>query len=42
MNNLTRVATIRAEVNCPRVIRENMWIAAICGSIIGIMLGFSV
>lgn len=42
MNQLTRVATIRAEVNCPRVIRENMWIAIVCGSIIGAMFGFSI
>ena len=42
MNKLTRVATIRAEVNCPRVIRENMLIAIVCGSIIGIMLGVSI
>ena len=42
MNKLTRVATIRAEINCPRVARENVWIAIICGSIIGAMLGFSI
>ena len=42
MNNLTRVATIRAQINCPRIARENVWIAAICGAIIGIMLGVSV
>lgn len=42
MNRLTNVATIRAEVNCPRIARENVWIAIICGSVIGIMLGVSV
>lgn len=42
MNNLTRVATTRAQINCPRIARENVWIAAICGAIIGIMLGVSV
>lgn len=42
MNRLTQAATIRAEVNCPRVIRENYLIVIIGGIIIGSMLGLAV
>lgn len=40
MNRLTQVATDR--IDHKKVIRSNYWIAAVCGSIIGIMLGLSI
>ena len=42
MNYLTRAAKIRAELTCPRIARENMVIAVVCGIILGAMFGFSV
>lgn len=37
MNALTKTAINRAEVNCPRVINENYWIAYAAGIVLGVM-----
>lgn len=42
MNYLTRAATIRAELTCQRIARENLVIAVVCGIILGAMFGFSI
>jgi len=42
MNALTKTATIRAEFNCSRVIRENYLIAAAAGIVLGVMFALFV
>ena len=42
MNDLTKTALERIEMNSVKTIRMNYWIAGICGAILGLLLASGV